>query len=80
MTSTSVHVDVLLARSMLSVIGLGRALVVVKVIFQTNGNIQFRGPATQKIAIIVTIDHVGEGNPHLVTIRLLGDSPHMREI
>ena len=48
---------------------LGRALAVVKVTLQVNGNSQFLGVCLQKIMGAIKIksgtnDYVGEGNPH----------------
>jgi len=62
---------------------LGRALAVVKVTLQVNGNTQFSGVCPPKTIEAITIkfdinDYVWEGNPHakFVTLSLLGASPH----
>jgi len=58
---------------------LARALAVVKITSQVNGNAQFSGSRHPKTISAIkmkfgTIDYVGEGthNPHLITIGLLG--------
>ena len=67
---------------------LGRALAVVKVTYQVNGNTQFSGvcPPKKTIGAIKiksgTYDYVGEGNPHAKfgNIVITGASPHRGEI
>ena len=66
---------------------LGRALAVVKVTLQVNGNSQFLGVRPPKTIGAIKIksgtnDYVGKGThmQYLVTFRLLGASPHIGEI
>jgi len=61
---------------------LGKALAVVKVTSQVDGNTQFSGSAHPKTIYAIkmkfcTTDYVGKGNPytHLATIELLGFLP-----